>query len=536
MNRLARSIALSVFPATALLAFQGQNAAQPAAKPDPCSQPTTADQITKCAFDGIVTKVKTAKQQYDQAVASKDPTQINLASATLVHEALDQIGATLKYLAYADVHPFLSQLEQKRIDVQVGSNAASSGSTSLVSKGSVPALLGFAVENGALTQSTSGTTVTFRGRPAAIVKTLAKQDFLSSGSSEVTSAGLVNESSTWYQALNRASFALSFDTSRGATPGTFTGNAQQLSGYSFRYDLRNHRDPRDPVYQKAWTNLRNQQQAAYAQDLSDLQTALLGKPEYMAWRAKAMAALQTASTETVEKVFYEQLEAQKAFIDSLPEMQPYIRRAVAAANTYFDQAAHDIDAATKSVIITFEYADTRQAPQATTTSTTAASSPAAVSTTASTPLPELANYKFIMAGHFLGDAEFTLNASTTLFQNIPAGLNTGRVRDYQGSAEFDFPLRKLGNLGKPTLSFSGLVLRLLEQPLGAPVTVNGQNVDSRGTTGYAQAKVEIPTKNSGVKIPLSVSWASRPELITEQRKWGANVGLTFDLDSLLMSK
>lgn len=114
--------------------------------------------------DGIVTKVKTAKQQYDQAVASKDPTQINLASATLVHEALDQIGAIT---------------------------------------------------------------------------------------------------------------------------GTFTGdNAQQL--------------------------------AAYAQDLSDLQTALLGKPEYMAWRAKAMAALQTASTETVEKVFYEQLEAQTPAVPTSP--------------------------------------------------------------------------------------------------------------------------------------------------------------------------------------------------------------------------
>jgi len=45
-----------------------------------------------------------------------------------------------------------------------GSRAiTATGSTSLVSKGSSPSLLGFALEHGGLTQTTSGNTITFRG-------------------------------------------------------------------------------------------------------------------------------------------------------------------------------------------------------------------------------------------------------------------------------------------------------------------------------------------------------------------------------------
>src|SRR4051812_44345931 len=54
-------------------------------------------------------------------------------------------------------------IEDARTDKQVGSPGNSPGSGSVVSKGSVPAILGFAVENGALTQEVNDTTVTLRG-------------------------------------------------------------------------------------------------------------------------------------------------------------------------------------------------------------------------------------------------------------------------------------------------------------------------------------------------------------------------------------
>lgn len=67
-------------------------------------------------------------------------------------------------------------LEELRVDKQVGDAAGSAaGSTSLVSKGGTPAILALAVENGALAQDVNGTTVTFRGTPAGIIKAIGNK-------------------------------------------------------------------------------------------------------------------------------------------------------------------------------------------------------------------------------------------------------------------------------------------------------------------------------------------------------------------------
>lgn len=47
-----------------------------------------------------------------------------------------------------------------------------------------------------------------------------------------------------------------------------------------------------------------------------------------------------------------------------------------------------------------------------------------------------------------------------------------------------------------------------------------------------QAKITFPVKGSGVKIPLSVTWANRTELIKEKEVRG-NIGITFDLDTIV---
>ncbi len=72
---------------------------------------------------------------------------------------------------------FLVEAEEARVDKQVGSTPANSGSTSQVVKGGAPAILGFAVENGALTQSSIGTTMTFRGNPLGIYQGGRSQAF-----------------------------------------------------------------------------------------------------------------------------------------------------------------------------------------------------------------------------------------------------------------------------------------------------------------------------------------------------------------------
>ena len=75
----------------------------------------------------------------------------------------DNLGAFLLYAQAKAKSVDVRQLEDARFDKQVGAPGNSPGSPNAVSKGGVPAVLGFAVENGALTQAVSGTTTTFRG-------------------------------------------------------------------------------------------------------------------------------------------------------------------------------------------------------------------------------------------------------------------------------------------------------------------------------------------------------------------------------------
>ena len=71
-----------------------------------------------------------------------------------------------------DMH--IGDIENIRVDKQVGGGSSNAGSTSLVSKGAAPSILGFAVENGALTQNISGTTVTYRGNLVGTIEALNK--------------------------------------------------------------------------------------------------------------------------------------------------------------------------------------------------------------------------------------------------------------------------------------------------------------------------------------------------------------------------
>ena len=54
----------------------------------------------------------------------------------------------------------------------------------------------------------------------------------------------------------------------------------------------------------------------------------------------------------------------------------------------------------------------------------------------------------------------------------------------------------------------------------------------KGTIKVFQAKLTIPVKGTGTKVPISFTAANRTELIKEKREIRANFGVTFDLDSI----
>ncbi len=519
-----RTLCLSF--AIVALALQGAGSIFAAQQPSGAQTGTDlkADE-EKAIFYSIVEAIKTQKRKEAEAKSKADSSGETTAHKDARALVWRITGPYVLFLAEESQIPrrsFLAEVEDRRKDKQEGSGASNSGTTSLVSKGSVSSLLGLAVENGALTQTVSGTSITFRTNPTGIIKALAKKDYMDSGPN--------SDSDAVVKIVRKSSLAVTFDTNLGGQNGTFTGNRNQISGASFRYDLRNRRDPRDHAYLAAWEKLRSGPLTALANQLSYFADAVEANPKFNSWRDAAQTKIDSADENSVESAVLAIAEDFRRTFGDAAEIRSAVDRAAHAFNDYISAHGDLIDNINKSLIVTFEYTDTRQGMM-----TTAMASASAAPAMPGVKPPDLSNFKLIVAGGTVRGIQLTSNASVTLFNSNPHGPNKGRLRDLQLSGQVDVPLWQINNVGIPTLTFSGLFLSLQHEPLGEPITVNGVNVSTKGNIGLAQAKVTFPVKKgSGVNIPISFTYASRTELNKEHDVRGS-IGLSFDLDSIFAS-
>lgn len=487
---------------------------------------------------------------------------------------------------------FILLAEESRVDKQVGSGPSTSGSTSLTVKGSAPTILGLAVENGALVQSVSGTTVTFRGNPLGIYNALANKGFVQSYDE--------SDQSAFTRFLRSLSFSVSFDTSRGndtsttdmggmPAPNIFTADKEQLSAFSLRYEIYNKRDPRHRDYKRDWeifvdssstreftvaastmidalleripegtitigqktilitfgTSITGQDTiktgdnvcllykpdargrisapSAFAPiDSADPGPGLLREcgvitgftpaptelyrfkdPVLQQWYQATQLAVRSASPAQVDSVLRERL-------NSIPVEGLTSQGSEAIADlsvklkTYLDARQMILDKIAKGGIVTFEYTNTRQVNA-----------------------PNLSNFRFVAEKGAGGSFDATANGSLTIFDKIPAGM-TKRIRDFQFAGQLDAAFGKAEDVGKIVLSFAGKYQRLLEDAM----TPDGMMaMDTKGDIAVGQLKLTVPIKGTGFKIPISVTFANRTELIKEKEVRG-NIGITFDLDAL----
>jgi hypothetical protein len=393
--------------------------------------------------------------------------------------------------------------EEGRVDKQVGGGSANSGSTSLVVKGNVPAILGFAVENGALSKETSGTTITFRGNPVGIAKALAGQGLIS---------GFDNDA-TMTRFLRRFSFAFSFDTDRGQGPGVFTGTKQQLSEVSARAVLYDKRDPRRQEYKKDWEDFlagpASQFLAADAQARDvflDTSTPITKwkDPAMAGWFIETQQALAKASIGQVESVLTEQLN--KMPIDKL---SPDFNSELAKFEQKFNLFLRDRNTILKKVgqagVLTFDYVDERNVNK-----------------------PDLSHFRFIgEKGFSNGRVDLTGNVSFSIFNTRP-NVNVSRWRDAQAALQLDGTFGSAEKTGVFVLSFAYKYQHLAENAMTEAGTIVP---NTKGNISVGQAKLTVPIKGLGIKLPISVTFANRTELIKEKAVRG-NFGLTFDLDTI----
>jgi hypothetical protein len=418
---------------------------------------------------------------------------------------------------------FFAEAEQTRLDKQPGATSNASGTTSLVDKGSSPSLLGFALEHGATTQSTDGNTVTYRGNVTNTLRALIKSSYLASYQ--------LGENDPLVKGLAKVSFGVSFDTSSNETAVSqgFAPSSGNLSGFSVKTDLINHRDPREARYRNAFAGLVRNQGFAIAHTMLRLDDLVRHGPHYTDWINTIHVRLQSISLDApdsdLQTIAKDARDLFITFFGNDPEIKQAFVEAAKRVGEYNVEKAKIYADIRKTLLFTAEYNYTRQL-------TTAGQDISA--TQPNQQLPSLSNINLVLEKGFHGayGRELTLNAAVTFFNSTSAnGTSFGSVRDYRANAQLDFTLREMKNIGRPVLSFSGQFLALLEQPLGQKIMLNGVTVDRRGNMGVFQSKLSIPIKDTGVKIPISFTYATRTELLKEKDVRG-NVGITLDLDSL----
>jgi hypothetical protein len=336
-----------------------------------------------------------------------------------------------------------------------------------------------------------------------VAKALAAKGFIS-GYDEDTAAT---------RFLRRTSFSFSFDTSRGSLPGTFVGDKQQISNYSLRLDIYNKRDPRAPRYRSDWKEFLAKQSESLVLEIQRSQEALLdirgntfldSEPALSKWFTLANLAMQQATEADVEAVYRDQLNSLPK--DLAPTTVARIRSFDTRVHDWLDARERILDKIAKAPIVTFEYINDH--PQ---------------------NASSLSKFNWIAEGGFGPRLDLTFNGALTIFNQTPALLRQGRVRDFQFAGEFEVPFGEIGlGLGKPVLSFAGRYERLMSNATTAAGTFAP---NTRGDIGVGQVKLTIPIKNSGIRIPISFSFANRTELIKEKERRG-NFGFTFDPDTL----
>jgi hypothetical protein len=321
--------------------------------------------------------------------------------------------------------------------------------------------------------------------------------------------------------LRKSSVGFTFDTSRGNEPGVFTGDRQQLSALTFRYEFFNDRDPRLKKYEREWEEFVANEGVALGQQIFATTLAInnfgtrtspmsFKDPALQAWleQTNTMIAAAAADQNEIERILRSQIEAFPVKLvseETIKAVTDYARQFQA----YSEAKERILDRIAKARVFTLEYTNNR-----------------------AVNAPDTSNFNFIYATGPGRRIDLTTNGSFTFFHQRPEAASLtaprpNRIRDFQFAGQIDIPF-SLGNAGQFDLWFSGRYERLLEDASAA----TGLTIpNTKGDIAVGQVGLNIPIKGLGMKFPITLTFANRTELIKEKEIRG-NFGFTFNWDTL----
>lgn len=407
-----------------------------------------------------------------------------------------------------------------RGDLQIGATSGASGSTSAVISPLLPAIFGIAFENGAITRTVSGTTITLKANPAGLV---------CAAKANAATAVALRDREACNRLWTRLGVTASFDTTRGEKK-TALENIEtlksQFTELAVRYELLNRRDvslervsgAADPFLKKARGLVEQQEALAKVMEgaTSAVESELMALVNSAPWKGSTSEVRKKMVEEVVRKVVSETklpntvaAEARTVWRETLEAYERLEQSIAGALVVTADYSLQRADLATADLAGGIVPKGTRP--------------------------PDLHVGRIVLAKAPLPNLDMTSNFSIAFFDEKRNGMKSV-LRDIRLGVEGKFKLRAVNGYGRPTLSFAGLYTYLHQSPLGIGITAfNGAAITEKGHMGVFQTKLEFPAANNGMRIPLSLTISNRTELIKESEVRG-QIGVSFNLDSLFASQ
>lgn len=527
----------------------GQVIAQSAAAPANCSQfKTTALESNPAIVKAATTLAAQIIGNYDSAKPAAAPSiqqfwgPFNL---TVLQEIQANCGAS-SGVDTAVKNAVTAQAVTSQTNKQVTAPSAQAGGTSVVQKVGLPQLLAFAIENGALTNKVSGTTMTLSTTPYAFFSAFGAQDTQQnynaagwlahntgvSGTFNVGSTTDPLASATRKQVSQWQVKATFRDTSiRSAkVENLYDQSDLKKSADAYAADLSNSAllslgptldTPADHAYQAAWA-AKIESDAAQANQAQDMTKSA----------AIAASLLKVLDSDTAYQNGLASIAAQlpkQGNLSGLVKKLQADQADFAKKEAAFEKVIADLPKGWNGdLAFSEQFPATVTAPSSSTT-TTAPGIPAYFKAELDlTCEPKAATTDTGVPCPLHSSGTFTFNASGMFYPNPVAALNEKTFRGVQAALEGQWTLgpgfvrvKQANDDSKMTLSLSGNYQRLQE---------NKDQKGKRPDIAIGNIKLSIPI-SSGVAIPLSFTAATAGEQINESYVHG-NFGLTFDLDKL----
>lgn len=512
-------------------------------------------QIQSCVAEGA--SFNLAIDRIQKAAQDGNPGE----QSDAILDALDVRQHTNCFLKYAHrglalpagFAELVRRFESSRTDKQSGPGGGGVASTSVVSQGAVAKTLSIATEYGALTQSVTGQVITVRGNLAGLPSALVRNNILPycEYRAEAQAQHPVRGEDTnpycidrpLLNGLRRVSFGVSFDASRdaqsltgtatGSAPVqqvTFTGKKREVTSASGRLELWNRRDVTSKDFLKTWQDKVGATMDLVTRDLAndDTPDVIYRLPMYRAWQTESEQRLLSAGGDRARILAaidesYRDLALRAR--NSLPDLDERVQRASATFSRYFLAQDELIDSLATKPVLAFEYTNNRPLGQ-----------------------PPISNFRLIFDLPMTAQTRVVANAAIETYDSVPtdAGGKVKKFRDAQGGLELTHGLGAASIVGPAVLSLAGYYqwqnsAALLEIDPANPlpgISFTGLPADAKtifaksGNIYLFQAKLAIAPSGSGVKVPVSVTYSNRTELI-DKPNWRAQVGVTYDFDSLL---